>query len=85
MADLTILIESKDWKVIPGDAELVATLMTVLSALLGKRQAVHQGVDYAEQELLGAILAVVEKIQDSAEIKKAHVGIEVIIKVIRGG
>jgi hypothetical protein len=58
--------------------------MTVLSALLGKRQAVHQGVDYAEQELLGAILAVVEKIQDSAEIKKAHIGIEVIIKVIRG-
>nr|XP_019009268.1 uncharacterized protein I206_05916 [Kwoniella pini CBS 10737]OCF48049.1 hypothetical protein I206_05916 [Kwoniella pini CBS 10737] len=81
--DLTVLIESRDWKVLPGDATLVASLMSILSALLAKRQYITQGVDYLEQEVLAAILALVEKIQDPQEIGRAHVGIEVIIKVIR--
>jgi len=67
-----------------GDAPLVATLMSVLSALLAKRQHVKEGVDYLEQEILGAILTLVEKIQNTEEIQKAHIGVEVIIKVIRG-
>jgi hypothetical protein len=82
--DLTVLLESRDWKSIPGDAPLVAALMSVLSALLAKRQHVKEGVDYLEQEILGAILTLVEKIQNSEEIQKAHIGVEVIIKVIRG-
>ncbi|WWC65921.1 uncharacterized protein I303_108543 [Kwoniella dejecticola CBS 10117] len=81
--DLTILIESRDWQSLPGDATLVASLMSILSALLAKRQYINQGVDYLEQEVLAAILALVEKIQDPQEIGRAHVGIEVIIKVIR--
>jgi hypothetical protein len=82
--DLTVLLESRDWKSISGDAPLVATLMSVLSALLAKRQHVKEGVDYLEQEILGAILTLVEKIQSAEEIQKAHIGVEVIIKVIRG-
>jgi U3 small nucleolar RNA-associated protein 10 len=82
--DLTVLLESRDWRSITGDAPLVATLMSVLSALLAKRQHVKEGVDYLEQEILGAILTLVEKIQSAEEIQKAHIGVEVIIKVIRG-
>ncbi|WVR07984.1 hypothetical protein IAU60_005027 [Kwoniella sp. DSM 27419] len=81
--DLTALVESRDWRSLPGDANLVAALMTVLSSLLAKRLVIKEGVDYLEQEVLGAILAIVEKIQDAQEIQKAHVGIEVVIKVIR--
>lgn len=84
MADLAVLMESRDWKDVPGDAPLVAALMSVLSALLAKRQHVKEGVDYLEQEILGAILTLVEKIQDPSELQKAHIGVEVIIKVIRG-
>jgi U3 small nucleolar RNA-associated protein 10 len=84
VADLTVLLESRDWKSMSGDAPLVATLMSVLSALLAKRQHVKEGVDYLEQEILGAILTLVEKIQNTEEIQKAHIGVEVIIKVIRG-
>lgn len=84
VTDLTVLLESRDWKSISGDAPLVAALMSVLSALLAKRQHVKEGVDYLEQEILGAILTVVEKIQSTEDIQKAHIGVEVIIKVIRG-
>jgi len=84
VTDLTVLLESRDWRSISGDAPLVAALMSVLSALLAKRQHVKEGVDYLEQEILGAILTVVEKIQSTEEIQKAHIGVEVIIKVIRG-
>lgn len=81
--DLTVLLESRDWKVIAGDAPLVASLMSILSGLLAKRQSIKEGIDYLEQELLGAILVLVEKIQDPTEIQKAHVGVEVVVKVIR--
>ena len=84
VADLTILIESRDWKTVPGDAQLVATLMSTLSTLLAKRQSVKEGVDYLEQEILAAILTLVERIYNAEEIQRAHVGVEVIIKVIRG-
>ncbi|WVQ95966.1 hypothetical protein IAU59_003065 [Kwoniella sp. CBS 9459] len=81
--DLTALIESRDWHSLPGDANLVASLMAILSSLLTKRLVIKEGVDYLEQEVLAAILALVEKIKDPQEIQRAHVGIEVIIKVIR--
>ncbi|OCF41969.1 hypothetical protein I317_04161 [Kwoniella heveanensis CBS 569] len=81
--DLTALIESREWHALPGDANLVASLMAVLSSLLTKRLVIKEGVDYLEQEVLAAILALVEKIRDPQEIQRAHVGIEVIIKVIR--
>ncbi|WWD20373.1 hypothetical protein CI109_104849 [Kwoniella shandongensis] len=81
--DLTVLIESRDWKSLPGDAGLVASLMSILSSLLTKRLVIKEGVDYLEQEVLAAILALVEKIEDPAEVNRAHVGIEVVIKVIR--
>jgi U3 small nucleolar RNA-associated protein 10 len=84
VADLTVLLESRDWNETSGDAPLVAALMSVLSAVLAKRQHIKEGVDYLEQEILGAILALVEKIQQPEEIQKAHIGVEVIIKVIRG-
>jgi U3 small nucleolar RNA-associated protein 10 len=84
VADLTVLLESRDWKTVPGDAQLVATLMTTLSTLLAKRQSVKEGVDYLEQEILAAILSLIERIQNAEEIQRAHVGVEVIIKVIRG-
>lgn len=84
VAELSAVLESRDWSSVPGDAPLVATLMSVLSALLAKRQHIKEGVDYLEQEILGAILTLVEKIQDPTELQKAHIGVEVIIKVIRG-
>jgi U3 small nucleolar RNA-associated protein 10 len=83
VADLTVFVTSRDWKALPGDANLVAVLMGVLSAVLSKRQSIKEGVDYLEQEVLGATLAQLEKIQDAAEIMRARVGIEVIVKVIR--
>ncbi|WRT69783.1 uncharacterized protein IL334_006774 [Kwoniella shivajii] len=81
--DLTVLIESRRWNSLPGDATLVASLMSILSSLLAKRQVINQGVDYLEQEVLAAILALVEKIKDPQEIGRANIGIEVVIKVIR--
>jgi U3 small nucleolar RNA-associated protein 10 len=68
VADLTVLLESQDWAVLSGGADLAATLMGVLSALLSKRQVVKEGVDYLEQELLGAILSVLERITVSLSI-----------------
>lgn len=83
--DLTVFVDSRDWRSLQGDiGPLVATLLGVLSALLSKRQVIKSGVDYLEQELLSAILSLLEKISDAEELNKAHVGIEVIIKVIRG-
>lgn len=58
--------------------------MTTLSTLLSKRQNLKEGVDYLEQEILAAILSLVEKIQSAEEIQRAHIGVEVVIKVIRG-
>ncbi|ORY34663.1 U3 small nucleolar RNA-associated protein 10 [Naematelia encephala] len=83
VASLTVLIESRDFKALTTDAQLVAALMSTLSTLLARRQAIKEGIDYLEQEVLGAILGLVERINDPTEIKKAHIGIEVIIKVIR--
>jgi U3 small nucleolar RNA-associated protein 10 len=68
IADLTVLLESRDWAAMPGSAALAAGLMSALSALLTKRQTVKEGVDYLEQELLGAILAVLEKIRVSHRV-----------------
>ena len=65
VSDLTILVESRDWPSTPGDAPLVAGLMSVLSNLLAKRQSVKEGVEYLEQEILAAILTQVEKISVS--------------------
>lgn len=83
VASLTVFVESRDWKALRGDAPLVATLMGVLSSVLTKRQAIKEGVDYLEQEVLGAILAQLEQITDADAISRAHVGLEVIVKVIR--
>lgn len=80
---ITTFIESRDWKALRGDASLVAALMSILSAVLTKRQSIKEGVDYLEQEVLGAILAQLEKINDASEILRARVGIEAIVKVIR--
>lgn len=83
VADLTVFVESRDWKSLPGDANVVAALLAVLAAILTKRQAIKEGVDYAEQEILGGVLAQIEQITDPSEILRARVGIEVIVKVIR--
>lgn len=83
VANLTVFIESRDWKALSGDAPVVASLMGVLATILSKRQAIKEGVDYLEQEVLGAILAQIEQITDASEILRARVGIEVIIKTIR--
>lgn len=80
---ITSFIESRDWSALRGDASLVAALMSILSAVLTKRQSIKEGVDYLEQEVLGAILAQLERINDASEILRARVGIEVIVKVIR--
>lgn len=81
--ELTTLVDSRSWPSIPASAPLVASLMSILSALLIKRLIIKEGIDYLEQQVLGAILALVERIIDAQEIQRAHVGIEVIIKVIR--
>lgn len=60
--DLTVFLESRDWEALGGNVDLAAGLMGVLSALLTKRQIIKDGVDYLEQELLGSILSVLEKI-----------------------
>lgn len=83
VASITALIESRTWSAVPGNARLLATLLSLLSTLLAKRQSIKEGIDYLEQEILGASLAILEKINDASEIQRAHVGIEVIIKVIR--
>jgi U3 small nucleolar RNA-associated protein 10 len=82
VADLTVFVESRDWKM-KGNASVVASLMGVLSAVLSKRQAIKEGVDYLEQEVLGGILAQLEQIKDAEAIHRAHIGLEVVVKVIR--
>lgn len=81
--ELITFVDSRNWPSIPASAPLVASLMSILSALLAKRLIVKEGIDYLEQEVFGAILALVERITDAQEIQRAHVGIEVVIKVIR--
>ncbi len=63
VVDLTVLVESRDWSAVPGHAGVVASLLAVLSSLLAKKQVIKEGADYLEQEVLGAILAVLEKIK----------------------
>jgi len=81
---LTELVDSRSWPTITASGPLIASLMGVLSSVLSRRQNIKDGVDYLEQEVLSAMLALVERVVNPAEITKAHVGIEVIIKVIRG-
>ncbi|WVQ74325.1 U3 small nucleolar RNA-associated protein 10 [Cryptococcus sp. DSM 104548] len=81
--ELTTLIDSRSWPSVPASAPLVASLMSILSALLAKRLVIKEGIDYLEQEVLFAILSLVERINEPQEIHRAHVGIEVIIKVVR--
>jgi U3 small nucleolar RNA-associated protein 10 len=57
--------------------------MSLLSILLSRRQTIKEGVDYLEQEILSALLALLTRVTDPAEITRAHIGIEVVIKVIR--
>lgn len=83
VAAVTVFVESRDWKAIRGDAQLVAALMRVLSTVLTRRQSIKEGVDYLEQEVLGAILSQIEQITDAEAILRAHIGLEVIVKVIR--
>ncbi|KAL7425209.1 snoRNA-binding rRNA-processing protein utp10 [Cryptotrichosporon argae] len=83
VSGLTVFIESRSWATLPANAPLVATLMGILSSVLSRRQSIKEGVDYLEQEVLGAILSGVEKISDEKALRAAHVGIEVVIKVIR--
>jgi U3 small nucleolar RNA-associated protein 10 len=83
VADITVFVESRNWKSLRGDANVVASLMAILSAVLTKRQAIKEGVDYLEQEVLGGILAQIEQITDADAILRAHIGLEVIVKVIR--
>jgi len=63
IVDLTAFIESRDWKALPGDAPLVASLLSILLSLLAMRHSVKEGVDYLEQEVLAATLTQIEKIQ----------------------
>ncbi|TYJ57970.1 U3 small nucleolar RNA-associated protein 10 [Cryptococcus floricola] len=81
--ELTTLIDSRTWPSVPASAPLIASLMSILSALLAKRLVIKEGIDYLEQEVLFAILSLVERVDDAQEIHRAHVGIEVIIKVVR--
>ncbi|RXK39692.1 hypothetical protein M231_03047 [Tremella mesenterica] len=83
VSELTVLFDSRDWSTLPGNVSLVAALMGTLWNLLTKKQLIKEGIDYLEQELLGAILAIVSKITDPVELQRSNVGIEVIIKVIR--
>ena len=83
MRELTVLIDSRDWPAIAPNAQLIATLMTTLSNLLAKKQSIKEGIDYLEQELLAAVVSQLSKTTNAEELRKAHVGIEVIIKVIR--
>jgi U3 small nucleolar RNA-associated protein 10 len=57
------------------DAHLIATLMSVLSVLLSRRQSIREGIDYLEQEVLGAILALVEKVEVSLSYCTLLVGL----------
>ncbi|WVN90881.1 uncharacterized protein L203_106124 [Cryptococcus depauperatus CBS 7841] len=81
--ELSTFIDSRSWATMPANGMIVASLMTLLSSLVAKRLSIREGVDYLEQEVLSAILALVEKVNDSQEIKRANVGIEVVIKAIR--
>ena len=60
---MTAFVESRDWKKVTGDGPLIASLMSILSVILSKRQAIKDGLDYLEQEVLAAILALVEKVE----------------------
>jgi U3 small nucleolar RNA-associated protein 10 len=60
--DMTVLIESRMWKKVPAHAGIVAALLNIQSSVLAKKAVVKEGADYLEQEVLGAILALLERI-----------------------
>lgn len=62
---------------------LLASLMSLLSLILARRQSIKEGLDYLEQEILSALVALLVRITDPQDITRAHIGIEVVIKVIR--
>lgn len=57
--------------------------MSLLSLILARRQSIKEGLDYIEQEILSALVALLGRITDPGDITRAHIGIEVVIKVIR--
>jgi len=57
--------------------------MSLLSLILARRQSIREGLDYLEQEILSALVALLIRITDPQDITRAHIGIEVVIKVIR--
>jgi len=83
IAQLTTLLDSRDFTTIHPAPALLANLMSILSLLLTRRQNIKEGIDYLEQEILSALLSLLTRIDDPAEITRAHIGIEVVIKVIR--
>lgn len=60
--DMTVLIESRMWKKVPAHAGIVAALLNIQSSVLAKKAVAKEGADYLEQEVLGAILALLERI-----------------------
>ena len=81
---LTVLIDATSWKAFPGDPDLIAALMSLLSALSNKQPTINEGAEYLQQEILGALHILIEKVQDPQDIQRAQVSVDVIIKVIRG-
>jgi len=83
ISQLTTLLDSRDFTTIHPAPALLANLMSLLSLLLSRRQNIKEGIDYLEQEILSALLSLLTRVTDPAEIVRAHIGIEVVIKVIR--
>jgi U3 small nucleolar RNA-associated protein 10 len=83
VSQLTALLDSRDFSQVTPSPALLASLMSLLSLVLARRQSIKEGLDYLEQEILSALVALLVRINDPQDITRAHIGIEVVIKVIR--
>ncbi|KAJ9106770.1 hypothetical protein QFC19_003083 [Naganishia cerealis] len=78
-------LESQDLESISAEPTLVSTGLQSLSDILDKQASLNTSVaDYLQQALLSMMISAISRIQDAAGMASEAIGVEVIVKMIRG-
>ncbi|KAJ9119655.1 hypothetical protein QFC22_003365 [Naganishia vaughanmartiniae] len=78
-------LESQDLESIAAEPTLVSTGLQSLSDILDKQASLNTSVaDYLQQALLSMMISAVSRIDDAAGMASEAIGVEVIVKMIRG-
>lgn len=86
-AILTLMdfLASRSFNSLPAEPAFIEAGVRVLSAIATKTSNIDNGaIDFVEQTLLSAMSTVLEKISPSQELAAHQVGMDVIVKTIRG-